>query len=323
MNKANLLVLAGCLAVIPAGPAASQQAGPTDAADAPSRDAPRDQPQKWAINYTILGGAEHQFETDLDGDNGEFDLTHFHIGLGVGMQFSDRLRLDLALGYAYDGYDFSGDAGFGAVDPWDNVNSMLIGARLTWVISQQWSVFGGPFLAFSAESGADIGDALTGGGVLGVGFRASDNFSLGVGIGITSEIEDDATVFPVISLNWKPTETLTVSSIGSVGVAGRGGLEIAWQFAEGWTFGGGVQYRSSRFRLDDNVPAARDGVGEHTALPIYGKVTWNPHPRAQLGLVAGVAAAGELRLEDEDGDRLAEEDYDLAPFVGVRFTLRF
>jgi len=277
----------------------------------------------WAIDFSIGGGFEHQFETDLDGDNGEFDLTRFDLGLGAGTQFTDALRLDLNFGYGYEGYDFSGDAGFGAADPWDNINTFRFGARLTWSINKQWAIFGGPIFGFSAESGADLGDAFTAGGIVGVRYSASENFTIGLGVGVQTQIEDSAAVFPIVILNWHPTDTITVSTVGSVGSSGGGGVEVGWMFAEGWTLSAGVQYRSSRFRLDNNVPAARNGVGEHTSLPIYGKLAWNPSAQAEVSVMGGVVAGGELRLEDDDGDKLREEDYDLAPFIGLRFSLRF
>ena len=42
-----------------------------------------------------------------------------------------------------------------------------------------------------------------------------------------------------------------------------------------------------------------------------------------LELFGGVALGGELRVEDEDGSRIEQEEYDAAPLVGIRGIFRF
>lgn len=276
-------------------------------------------------DFTVGGGFEHQFETDFDGDNGDFDLTHFDIGFGVGMKFNPDLRLDLNFGYAHDGYDFGGSRGLGGADPWDDINTFRFGVLATWTFDDddRWSVFGGPIFAFSAESGADTGESFTGGGIIGVGYRASDTFTIGLGVGVMSQIEDSAAVFPIVSLNWDITDTIAVTTVGSVGASGGGGVELGWEFVEHWTLSGGVQYRSARFRIDGTSRRTKDGVGENTSLPIYAKLAWQPTEQAELSIMGGVIAGGELRLENSRGHKIMEEDYDVAPFVGLRFSLRF
>ena len=67
----------------------------------------------------------------------------------------------------------------------------------------------------------------------------------------------------------------------------------------------------------------RDGVGEDTSWPIYGKVTWQICPHAALELLGGISVAGELRLENSDGHKITEVDYDPAPLVGLRALFTF
>ena len=43
----------------------------------------------------------------------------------------------------------------------------------------------------------------------------------------------------------------------------------------------------------------------------------------RVGAVAGVEIGGELRLEDESGNIVAENDHDPAGFLGIAFSARF
>ena len=54
-----------------------------------------------------------------------------------------------------------------------------------------------------------------------------------------------------------------------------------------------------------------------------GKVTWQICPHAALELLGGISVAGELRLENSDGHKITEVDYDPAPLVGLRALFTF
>ena len=46
-------------------------------------------------------------------------------------------------------------------------------------------------------------------------------------------------------------------------------------------------------------------------------------PRTAIDLQGGVAVAGNLRLEDDDGDRIRDDDYDAAPFIALKGQIFF
>jgi len=311
--RAARFTLAPLFTAVLLAPAASAQ-DPAPPERAPQRE-------RLGVNVSLDAGFEHLFDTDID-DGGDVNATRFGAAAGLSFELNDRLNLGLNLGYAYDGYDFGGDSGFGGLDPWEDVHTVRAGARLTWKVDEQWAVYGGPVVRLSAESGADFGDAVTGGGIVGASYRASDRLSIGGGVGVVSQIEDDAAVFPILIVNWKISDALTARTVGGIGASGGGGVELGWTFAEGWELALGGRYDSRRFRLEDDGPFP-DGVGEETSIPLYAKLSYTARTNASFSLLAGVAVAGELRLEDDDGDRIAEEDFDPAPFIGASVTIRF
>ena len=50
---------------------------------------------------------------------------------------------------------------------------------------------------------------------------------------------------------------------------------------------------------------------------------WTLAPNATVDLFGGVVVGGELLLEDDDGGRISEQDFDPAPLLGARVSLRF
>ena len=66
-----------------------------------------------------------------------------------------------------------------------------------------------------------------------------------------------------------------------------------------------------------------DGVGEHTGVPVWLRFSYDASPSVQLSAHVGVTFAGELTLEDDDGNDLTDSEYDPAAFVGISGSLRF
>lgn len=281
------------------------------------------QPPEPTIEFRFGTGATHQFDTDID-DGGEFSVTRAHGGISATYEFNPDLKLDAAFGYEFSSYDFSGTAGFGGLDPWEDIHSIRFSARFTYRLDEQWSLFGGPVFTLSAEDGADLGDGFAPGGLVGATYRFSDELTLGGGLFVVGEIEDDVAVFPTIIVNWKINDEWTLRNSradfgpGSLG----GGLEAAWAFAADFEVAFGVGYQWRQFKLDDSGMAP-DGVGIELSVPLYADLTWNINPTASLNVMAAVAVTGELELQDSGGNTISEQDYDPAALIGARLTLKF
>ncbi len=273
-----------------------------------------------AFRYRIQGGVGHQLDTSIDG-GGKFNLTTASAGINTTSFLSPSLKLDSNLSYELSAYDFSGSRGFGALDPWSDIHSVQAGLLLGLQLDREWALFGGPMFNLSAESGADLGDAITGGGILGVNYRPDETFSIGIGVGAFSRLEKSARVIPLVLLNWKLEEDLTLRS-GRMdpGAGGGFGLELAWDFAPEWELAFGGQYQNRRFRLDDSGDFP-DGIGEHTSFPIYTRLSHELNERVEISVYSGITVGGKLRLEDDRGHRITEKDHDPGFILGgsIRF----
>ncbi len=273
----------------------------------------------WSLS--LRGGAAHQFETGLD-DGGEFRVNRLFLQGGARYAPDHRRSVSLALGYGFDGYEFSGGRGIAALSPWESVHTVRVSAPVRWGVGREWTVFVIPTVRSAAESGASLGDSVSGGGFAGFSYRFGDRLTIGPGVGVMTEIEESPDIFPVLLIDWKVTDRLRLETGRGLGASRGPGLFLRFEASERLDVSFGGRYEKLRFRLD-REGVAPDGVGSDRSFPLFCGATYRFTPRAEASLVGGVALGGKLRLEDENGNRIAEEDYGAAAFLGVAFGLRF
>jgi hypothetical protein len=269
----------------------------------------------------LRGGYVHQFDTDID-NGGSFSVNRLAVQGGIGYTSSSQINIRLALGYGFDGYHFSGTRGLGGLDPWDDIHSWRVSVPIRWRFKERWSGFVMPTLRWAGESGASTGDSVFGGGIVGFSYRINDRLTIGPGVGIFSQIEDSVNVFPILIVNWKITDSLSLDTGAGLGATQGPGLALNWRPAEKWTFSLGGRYEKLRFRLDDK-DIAPNGIGDDRSFPIFLSANYRFNPYLQASIIGGVEAGGTLRLEDETGRRIVEEDHDPAGFVGFTISLRY
>lgn len=267
------------------------------------------------------GGYLHQFETQGD-SGGSFSVSRFFVQAGASYAPDLRSSVSLALGYGFDDFRFAGSGGLPALRPWGTVHNARLSAPVRWGFDARWTLFVIPTIRMTAEGGADVEDALQGGGLVGVSYRFGDRLTLGPGIGVITEIEDTPTVFPVLLVRWKITERLLLATGRGVGATLGPGLVLSYTASRKWTFFLGGRYEKLRFRLDRDGPTPR-GVGEDRSFPLFTGVTYSFFPMGRVSLVGGVELGEEHRLEDAAGKLMVKDFYDPAGFVGLNFNVRF
>jgi len=273
----------------------------------------------WGLSIEALGA--HQFSADLDG-GGAVAMDETALRVGLSRSLTPGLRLGLTLGYTEFGYDFAGGAYALAAAPWSTIRSARAGVSLNARLSERWTLFALPSMRWAAEEGAALDDGAFGGVLAAASYRVSDRLTIGPGFGAFSEIEADASVFPILAVDWKITDTLSLNTGGGLAASRGPGLVLEWRPADTWTLSFGVRYENERFRLDDQGPTP-DGVGQDRSIPVYLGVAHTLGRFVSLSLVAGAKTAGNLRLENAQGDKLADADYATAPFAGATLKVRF
>ena len=303
------VVIFFCFLVFSAGSALAQQQ---------KNQGPSGPPGGWSS--FARGGAVYQFDTDLD-EGGSYDVKRATIEAGRGYAWGPRTSLSLALGYRYDGYSFSRGSGIAAAAPWEDVHSLSLGAPMRRGIGENWSAFLLPSVQSSGESGSDFGDTITGGVLTGFAYRFGERLTIGPGVGVVSELEDSASIFPVLIVDWKITDTLSLETGRGLGASMGPGLTLNYQANDQWSFSVGGRYEKVRFRLDDEG-IAPGGIGEDSSFPLFAGFTYSYSPEIKLSLVGGVEFGTELVLEDSDGNRIMKESSDPGGFLGFTFSFR-
>ena len=271
------------------------------------------------FKFTVDGGYLYGFSADFE-DTGDVQNSRAQVGADVAWRFVEDWNLSLSFTYVLDSYDFSTPNGLAAVEPWSDINQVDFGFVLNYNISSDWSVWGGGIFEFSFENGAAWDDSFTAGGLFGVTCVVNDDLILGGGLAVVQRIEDDVRFVPIVIVNWNITNDLVFTSRTSAAFAGAA-LELIWK-VQPWEFAIGGVHKYSRFRLDDDV-VAPDGVGQDESIPLYGRIGYHFNKDFQIDVLAGAACFGEMTLEDSGGNKISDEDYDPALFIGAYLKLTF
>lgn len=280
----------------------------------------KEPPTGWGA--AVTGGYVHQFDSNID-NGGSFSKNSAIVEAAVRYTFTPDRSAALSVGYGYEHYNFSGTTGFGGADPWTNLQTLRFGAPVIWGVGDDWKIFVISTVRFQGETGADLGDSLSGGGFMGFSYKVNDRLTIGPGFGAITQLEDRPTYFPVLIIDWRISEHWSLSTGRGIGATLGPGLVLGWKPVENWRFGIGARYDKTRFRLNDSGGVAPDGVGEDRSQPVFLSAEYSPNRELFVSAVGGAQVGGELKIDDQNGNQLAESDYDVGAFVGVTFGIRF
>lgn len=279
------------------------------------------QPPDIGLGLALEAGAAFGADAGLD-SGGDVGVDAWSVRLSGRRAVTDNLRLGLAAGLGEQRYRFSGDGGFSGLRPWDDVRDARVSASVLWQPTDRWDLFAIPTLRWDAEAGASLGDGQIAGLITAASYKFNDRLSIGPGVGIFSELEDDTDFFPILAVDWRLTDRLSLRTGRGFGASRGPGLTFDWVANDQWSVSLGGRYQKDRFRLDDQGVAA-GGVGQATSTPIYLAVSRKLGRIGRLRGVIGMELNGSLRLEDAHGDLMQRTDVEDAPFAGATFDLRF
>ncbi|HYF14886.1 MAG TPA: hypothetical protein VD971_07430 [Phycisphaerales bacterium] len=330
----SLLFTAACAMGVAAAGALAQGAAPTqdsaaaaqqeNTAPAQSTDERRDEAVFGSgAKAELTLGADHAFSSDLEDDAGSFSLTRGAVGINASFRATEKARVGFSVSGDQFWYSFDDATAFGAgVDqPWDDVRVLAVGASFTNQAWDTWGYRASASVVSSGEEGSEFSDTLTYAGSLGFFHTPREGLTLGLGVAVSSRLEDDATVLPIPFIRWEFNErwSLSTDARGSR----SGGLTLAYKQSDEWTYFATASVFGEEFRLDADNAAAPEGVGQHFGIPVAVGASWTFHPQVTLTGRAGYVFGQTLQLDDMDGIELADVDADGAPFVGLVLTARF
>jgi hypothetical protein len=276
----------------------------------------------------------HQFETDVeDGGGTTHERNTAFFGLGHRVALGTDTSLVLLGNYTLHAYDFGGGRAANNRFQWDRVHRGVLATLIGHDVNERWRILGGAMLRTWGETGAQFEDTISGGLLVGFDYHTSEDFSIGLMVGALSQLSGGVGLIPVPTLKWKIDESWRLN-VGMVQLVDPGvGAQLDYQITPEVSLGGGFTFQSRQFRLSDanritpttGRPNRTDdgGIGQETEIPIFATLRWKPAPKVMLDLNGGVAVAGNLRVEDEDGGRIRDDNYDPAGILAFKAQFFF
>ncbi len=270
---------------------------------------------RWAP--TVRAGALHQFEAGMDG-GGDVAVDRYYAEAGMARMWRFDRLVSASVGYGQDDYRFSGLA----ANPWGNIENYRAGFFARWAMDNRWTLFGAPAVRFYGERGVALEDGLTGAFFGGASYEVSETLTLGPGLGVVGQLEDSPRYFPVVVVDWRITDRLSLETGGGLAATAGPGLTLAYKCTRNWRLSLAGRYDSRRFRLDD-ANSVSNGVGEEQNVPIIVDATYVFYPGGQIGVFFGQNFGGSVKLDDSSGNTVRKTDYDSASMVGFSASFRY
>ncbi|MCL4220312.1 MAG: hypothetical protein KJZ65_02970 [Phycisphaerales bacterium] len=269
-------------------------------------------------SFSLSFGGTWIGEADLDESPGSLGIARAAARFGVGHKLSEMISLHFGADLDYSVYDFSDATGLvaGTDDPFDDATTVTLslGADFKSGERNTWFVTG--FARSAGESGAEFDKTITGGGIVGFSHSFSDDFTLGIGVLVSSELEDDVYVIPVPIIRWNINERWSLNS------GDRANVQLAYAPSDRWTIGAEVSWDRRRFRLDDEGPLP-SGVVEERHVPVGVFAVFTPNPNIELAARVGAHLGSEIKIDDDNGDRVGKDDLESALYAGFDVRFRF
>jgi hypothetical protein len=289
-------------------------------ASSPQADESKKQFGPWV--WGLSGGAVQQFDADLADADGEFNVSRGFAQASLGYAWDRRTSVSLSLGASSSDYDFSPLATIDGQQPWGRIEEYRISVPIRLSPTEKSNIILIPSVRTSKESGASVNDGRTEGFIGGISWKLSESLTIGPGMGWFSEIGGGSNTFPILVIDWKITDKLSLSTGRGLAASQGPGLTLDYQLAQKWKLGLSGRYEKIRFALNDSAPAS-GGVGEDRSLPLIISLNYTLWPMTSITAMLGAEFEGSLRLEDENGGRIAKSNFDTAPVIGLSFSSRF
>lgn len=257
---------------------------------------------------------------DVD-QGGSYESRVLAVNLGAVRAVGPGATAGVTLNYTYYDNRFGEPNVFGVATPWGDVERVGFSVPVFVRRENGWSYLVTPAVDYFREHGADWGESLTYGAVTVASRMLGPKRSLGLGLGLFRQLEETR-AFPFVAVDWQFTDRLRLNNPLPAGPTGPAGLELNYRASPRWEVGLGAAYWRVRFRLRSDGPFP-DGIGEESGVLTFLHAATRFGENLSVDLYGGALLRGELQVEDSDGDRIAESDFDTAPFAGLALRIRF
>ncbi|MEH6582063.1 MAG: hypothetical protein V7754_09020 [Halioglobus sp.] len=264
----------------------------------------------------------NQFAADFSDGPGDVSITRAFVEGGLGYAWDRDTTASASIGFGSTDYDFSSDALIEGRKPWGRIEEYRLSVPVRFSPTEKMRAIVIPSIRTYAESGASASDGRTEGVLAGFSWKFSDTLSIGPGFGLFSDLGDETNFFPIVLVDWKITEALSLSTGRGLAASQGPGLSLNYKMDKKWTLGLTARYEKTRFALEERAGRTAQ-VGEDSSTPLLMVASYSPWPMTSITALAGVEIGGSMALEDGNGREIAKTDVDTAMVIGFAFKSRF
>lgn len=263
-----------------------------------------------------------QLSTKFSDGPGDVSITRGFLEGGLTYAWDRDTTASVSIGVGKTDYDFSSDALIQGSAPWRSIDAYRLSLPVRFSPTEKMRAIVIPSIRSYAESGASTSDGRTQGLLGGFSWKFSDTLSIGPGVGWFSDLGGESNVFPIVLVDWKITDSLSLSTGRGLAASQGPGLSLNFTANQKWQFGLTARSEKTRFALQER--AGRNAqIGEDSSTPLLMVANYSPWPMTSITALAGIEFAGAMSLEDGDGRKIADTDMDTAMVFGVAFQSRF
>lgn len=255
----------------------------------------------------------------LDDDRGDLTVGRAGVDVLVAWDATPRVTVGLDVGVEEARYDLSRPdlvvPGPGRLLETATTAYVTPGVRVR--PDDLWTLSAAVTVATGFAPGAAPEDGVTSSVVVTARRRVSAALALTAGVLVSTALEDDPTVVPIVWLSGaSPTA-------GPVRFEFRGaGLRASYDVSDRLALAVSARYvrRDVRLADDDRLPG---GVARDVRVPVSVEVDVRPTPDLVVTAAVGLHAYAALRFLDRDGHEVADAQADVGAWFGLAVTLRF
>jgi len=123
------------------------------------------------------------------------------------------------------------------------------------------------------------------------------------------------------SPDWQITNRFALTTGRGLGASVGPGVQAVYTIRKFLDLTLGLRFERTRFWLSEDS-GQPGGVGADESFPVFATLRLGP-PYAFLAVLTGAEFRGKLRIEDENGNFIAERSYKPSPFIGFAGQLFF
>ena len=261
------------------------------------------------------------YSGSADLDDGDVSIARLDTTISTRTQLSDRNALVLQFGSEFSFYDFADTGPFGAGGGMDSGARYDISVVFSSQLDEKWGYFVGGSITASPGEGASWGDSITGSGFAGVNYQINETLRVGIGLGVSSRLEDDVRLIPVPAFEWQINDQWRLQTVNRA--LRIRGFELSYEANDWLTLFALGGWASREFRLDEDGGPSPDGVLRDDRLPLFVGATFQAAERVTFDVGVGGSVWSQFELLDSTGTEIADSETDPSLGGWVSATIRF